>query len=70
MRRHYWGAGAGIKPSDYVCIPLCHVHHEPDAEKFIEVENLIIRYLTNYCKQKGWERDLISCLMEFIEGQR
>lgn len=70
VRRHYWGAGIGQKPHSYVCIPLCPIHHDPGAEKFIEVEHLIIRYMTNYCKKKGWEHELIDCLIQFIEGER
>ena len=48
VRRQRWGAGTGIKPHDYVCIPLCHRCHDPKIEKEIDVELVIIDLLMEY----------------------
>ena len=48
VRRSYFGAGMGIKPSDFVCIPLCRECHSPDTEKDLNVELIIINLLMEY----------------------
>ena len=48
VRRSYWGSGIGIKPSDFVCIPLCRECHSPEAEKGLNVELIIINLLMEY----------------------
>jgi len=48
VRRLRWGAGTGIKPSDLVCIPLCHRCHDPKIEEGIDVELIIIDLLMEY----------------------
>ena len=48
IRRSYWQAGTGIKPHDYVTLPLCHRHHDPSIEKEILIERKIIEYLMEY----------------------
>jgi len=48
IRRQYWGAGTGIKPHDYVTIPLCRNCHTPETEVGLNVERLIIQYLMEY----------------------
>ena len=53
IRRSYWGAGMGLKPHDYVTIPLCHNHHDPAVESDILVERIIIDYLMEYIESKG-----------------
>ena len=70
VRRLEWGAGVGIKPHDYACIPLCHVHHTPDSEKCIDVDNLIIGYLVGFAKKYHDKRKLIDVLMQFIDERK
>jgi hypothetical protein len=73
VRRHYWMAGTGKKPHDYVTLPLCGGiggHHDPSIEASLKVENLIIHYIVEYIKQEYNKRDLIETLMEFIEDKR
>ena len=48
VRRLYWGAGTGIKPYDYVTIPLCNECHNPSVESQIDVERVIIDCLMGY----------------------
>lgn len=49
VRRHYWGAGTGIKPTDLATVPRCRSHHGPDYEA--DVEREIIGYLMEYITQ-------------------
>jgi len=48
VRRSYFGAGMSIKPSDFVCIPLCSECHKPETEKDLFVELIIINLLMEY----------------------
>ena len=50
IRRSYWGSGMGIKPHDYVTIPLCNNHHDPAVESDLLIERLIIDYLMEYIR--------------------
>ena len=73
VRRHRWGAGAGIKPHDYCTLPLCEINecHNPDSEKKLDVECHIVRYLMDYIKYKKYDKlELIDVLMRFVESQR
>lgn len=57
VRRHYWGAGTGKKPHDYVAIPLCHEHHDPKTEFYFErIECQIIELLMDYIESKRGRR--------------
>lgn len=51
IRRLYWMAGMGIKPHDYVTIPLCDSHHDPAIESDIDVERIIIDLLMEYIER-------------------
>ena len=72
VRRHYWGAGAGQKPHDYCSLPLCEERacHSPQIENQLPVEALIIGYMLEYIKLNFDKRDIIECLMAFIESKR
>ena len=48
VRRSYFGAGMGIRPSDYVAIPFCLECHKPENEKDLNVELIIINLLMEY----------------------
>ena len=54
VRKHYWGAGAGKKPSDLVTLPTCQMCHRlehdgnkkiSDLDKFREIINLLMEYI-------------------------
>ena len=54
FRKHYWGAGAGIKPHDYCTLPTCPPCHMlehygnmkiPDIDKMKEIINLLMEYI-------------------------
>jgi len=42
------GEWIGIKPHDFVCIPLCVDCHSPETEKELNVELIIINLLMEY----------------------
>ena len=48
VRRSHWGAGTAIKPHDFVTIPLCFECHNPETEKSLNVELIIIDLLMEY----------------------
>jgi len=53
VRRQRWGSGTSKKPHDYVAIPLCPEHHDPETEKFlVKIEYEIIEYLMGYIESK------------------
>jgi hypothetical protein len=70
VRRHYWGAGASIKPHDYVCLPVCRTHHEAKFEMDIDINKVITRVLIQYAEEKCDSLKFIDCLIDFIEAQR
>lgn len=51
VRRSFWGAGTGIKPHDYVTLPLCHSCHDPKVERNILIERKIIDLLMKYIEE-------------------
>ena len=52
VRRLYWSSGVGIKPHDYVTIPLCREHHSPEIEADINFQITIIDLLMRYIESK------------------
>ena len=70
IRRLYWKAGLGIKPHDYACMGLCYVHHKPDAEHDLDVDEVVMWNLVDYIKEKYDIREFVDFLMEFIESNR
>jgi len=48
VRKQVWGAGTSIKPHDFVTVPLCHECHNPETEKSLNIEMIIIDLLMEY----------------------
>lgn len=67
VRRHYWGAGIGMKPHDYVSIPVCRTHHEAKFEMDICINTVITGLLIEYIKETGDSLEFIDLLMQFID---
>ena len=71
VRRSYWGAGMGVKPHDYVTLPVCVRCHDPKIESEILVERKIIGYLMEYIEREVEilvKRKIIGYLMEYKGG--
>lgn len=55
VRHPHWGAGAGLKPHDYVAIQLCRSHHTYENERKYGTERQIVdnlmRYI-EYCRKR------------------
>lgn len=58
VRKHYWGSGAGIKPSDLVTLPTCHNCHSYEHSGLTKISDL------------DKFREIINLLMEYIESKR
>jgi len=72
-------AGAGMKPSDYWCVPLCPIEHrklhdmgemrywkENNLCPFTLVAMLNIRYIKAHVESDGGSEDLCNKLMEVL----
>jgi hypothetical protein len=53
VRRLHWGSGVSIKSHDFCTIPLCPECHNPQIEKELDVERLIIDLLMEFIAGKG-----------------
>lgn len=71
VRRLHFNCGVGLKPHDFVTIPLCRRCHNPKTEQKlncfdVNLEAIIIRLLTKYFIQKKGKLSLINLLMKGI----
>ena len=53
--------GAGKKPSDYMCVPLCREHHQ-------ECERSYSNFEKEYHVDLG--KEIIKCLVKYIEREK
>lgn len=47
-----YSGGTGLKPSDFMCVPLCHEHH-----RLIHAKG---------CETINWSNEIIKCLVKYI----
>lgn len=75
----YGSGGMSLKPSDYLCVPLCHEEHSALhqmgektywARQQIDPGFLICRQLLLYALSQSDPREVIELLETFVERKR